>query len=163
MSIEKYREIIEVVTDNCINYFENEFDMDVISKKIFLKDVSKINLDYLTSIITSKGHLPALFAFSYEKPLIDKLFQLFTEGIDVDEDEVDVYLEESACEIMNIVIGNATGSLEKANSLLTLSPPIVLKEAKNLINKKDSEFYNSVISTSCGNVNIYLIIQKEVR
>lgn len=155
-----FRNIVEIIADQSIGYFEDEFKIDVISKKIFLKNISRINLDYLTSIISIKGHIDSLIAFSYEKKLIDKLFQLFTADIEVAEDEVDGYLEESACEIMNIIIGNSTKKMEISDSLLTLSPPIVLKEAKNLINKKNSEFYNSLISTEFGNMNLFLIIQR---
>ena len=157
----KYREIIEIITSNCVDYFEQEFKMEVISKKIYLKDIPSIQLDYLTSIISVKGHLNSLFAFSYDERLINKLFEFFTEEIDIDESERDLYLEESASEIMNIIVGNATKFIEKSDSLLTLTPPIVFKEAKNLINKKDSQYYNSVIATPHGNMNLFLIIQKE--
>ena len=157
-----YREIIEIITSNCVEYFEQEFKMEVISKKIYLKDIYNIHLDYLTSVISVKGHLNFLLAFSYDEILINKLFQFFTEGVDIDEGEEDLYLEESASEIMNIVVGNATKYLEKRDSLLTLTPPIVFKEAKNIINKKDSQYYNSVIATAFGNMNLYLIIQKEI-
>ena len=156
-----YREIIEIITGNCVEYFEQEFKMEVISKKIYMKDVRNIQLDYLTSIISVKGHINSLFAFSYEEMLINKLFEFFTEGVDIDEGEEDLYLEESASEIMNIVVGNATKYMEKRDSLLTLTTPIVFKEAKNIINKKDTQYYNSVIATPFGNMNLFLIIQKE--
>lgn len=160
MESERYREIIEIITDNCIQYMDKELGVKVISKKIYLHDVSKIRLDYLSSIITLEGHINSLFAFSYEKQLIDTLCSVFTEGLEIDEEEEDVYLEETACEIINTIIGNATAKLEKPDSLLRITPPFVIKEAKNLINKKDSRFYNSIIATEQGNLNLYLILQE---
>jgi CheY-specific phosphatase CheX len=160
MESERYREIIEIITDNCIQYMDKELGIKIISKKIYLHDVSKIHLDYLSSIITLEGHINSLFAFSYEKQLIDKLCLVFTEGLDIDEEEEDIYLEETACEIINIIIGNATAKLEKPDSILRITPPFVIKEAKNLINKKDSRFYHSIIATEHGNLNLYLILQE---
>ena len=155
----EYREIIEIITDNCISYMDKELGIRVVSKKIYLQDVSKISLDYLSSIITLEGHINSLFAFSYEKQLIDKLCSVFTEGLEIDAEEEDIYLEETACEIINIIIGNATSKLERPDSLLRITPPFVIKEAKNLINKKDSKFYHSIIATEQGHLNLYLILQ----
>lgn len=160
MENEHFRQIIEIVTDSCINYLDNEFGIEIISKKFYLQDVSKINLDYLSSIITMGGHISSLFAFSFEKQLIDKLYHLFTAELEIAPEEEDIYLEETACEIINIVIGNSTAQLEQPGSLLNMTAPFVIKEAKNLINKKDSKFYHSVIATEVGNLNLYLILQK---
>lgn len=157
----EFRKIIDIITDGCIDYLDSEFGIKAVSKKIYLHEISRINLDYLSSIVTLEGHITSLCAFSYEKQLIDTLYKLFTDGIEIAPDEEDVYLEETACEIINIVIGNATAKLEQPDSLLKVSPPFVLKEAKKLINKKDSKFYNSIITTDIGNLNLFLVLQQE--
>jgi len=161
MESERYREIIEIITDNCIQYMDKELGIKVISKKIYLHDVTRISLDYLSSIVTIEGHINSLLAFSYQRQLIDKLCSVFTEGLDIDEEEEDIYLEETASEISNIIIGNATAKLEKPDSLLRMTPPFVIKEAKNLITKKDARFYHSIIATEQGNLNLYLILQEQ--
>lgn len=161
MKNEKYRDIIEIITDRCINYLEDEFDIKAISKKIYLYEITKIDLGYLSSIVSLEGHITSLCAFSYEKQLIDKLYTLFTDGIEIAPGEEDIYLEETACEIINTVIGNATAKLGKPDSLLKISPPFVLKEAKKLIIKKNSKFYNSIITTDQGKLNLFLVLQKK--
>jgi CheY-specific phosphatase CheX len=161
MTSEKQREIIEVITDNCISYLVDELGIKVVSKKIYLQDVSSINLDYLSSIITLEGHITSKFAFTYEKSLIDALFKILTADIAIDPGEEDIYLEETACEIINIVIGNATAKLEKPQSLLRITPPFVIKEAKHLINKKDSKFFHSIITTEQGHLNLYMVLEQK--
>lgn len=155
------RRLMEVLTDKSVDFLDKELKLSTISKEIFLKDIPRISLDYLTSLITMDGHISALFAFSYEEELINMIFDRYTMDIDVEPDEKDIYLEESAGEIINIIIGNATGEFEIKDSILTFSTPIVLTEAKNLIKKKEAKFYNSTINTEHGKMNIYCIIPKD--
>ncbi|MCX8083591.1 MAG: chemotaxis protein CheX [Calditerrivibrio sp.] len=155
----EYKKIIDIITEKCIDFIEKDLSLNPISKKIYLKDVPKINLNYLTSIMSIKGHITAIVVFSYEKAILDKIFYQFTKELDVKDDEKDELYAESACEVMNIVLGNSTKSLEINDSLLSFSPPLIVNEAKSILNKKDSKYYHSMISTTDGNINIYLIIQ----
>ncbi|MCX8031670.1 MAG: chemotaxis protein CheX [Thermodesulfovibrionales bacterium] len=156
-----FRNVIDIITANSIKFIEENLKINALSKKIYLRDVPKVNLNYLTSIISIKGQLTSVIVFSYEKNIIDKLFAQFTSDIEIGDNEKDELYAESACEIMNIIIGNSTKSLEDATNILYLSPPIILNEGKSIFNRKDSKYYHSIISTEYGNINIYLIIQNE--
>jgi len=151
--------IIDLVTENCVRLLEREFSLEVLKTTTYMKDVVKINPDYLNSFIVLRGHVPSVFAFSYEKRLIDFVFKKFINGIDVDDSEVELYKEESAGEIMNMIIGNSLRDFKSAKSLIKLSPPVVHRCSKNLINKEDTEFYCTKIATSRGKLNIYLLIR----
>lgn len=151
--------IIDLITENCVRLLEGEFGLEVFKTTTYMKDVVKINHDYLNSFIVLRGHVPSVFAFSYEKRLIDFVFKKFINGIDIDDSEVELYKEECAGEIMNMIIGNSLKDFKNAKSLIKLSPPVVYKGSKNLINKEDTEFYSSKIETSLGKLNIYLLIR----
>jgi len=155
------RQVVEVITSRMVSFLENELGVVVDSKHIYLRDVPLINLGYLTTLVSMDGHISALFVFTYDKPLIETVFTKYTEGIDIAENERDIYLEECAGEIINTVIGNATRDLEQKDSLLTFSPPVVLKEAKNLIKKKNAKFFNAEIHTESGTLNLFYIVPKD--
>lgn len=154
------RNVIEIISEECVDFIEEQLGIIPLSKKIYLKDVPKINLSHLTSIVSIKGHITAVIVFSYDKNISDKIFEQFTKDIDVSNEEKDELYAESACEIMNIIVGNSTKNLEVSDSLLSFTPPIIVNEAKSIFNKKDSKYYHSIISTADGNINIYLIIQE---
>lgn len=151
--------VIESVTENCINLLETEFGLDVFRTTTYMKDVIKITPEYLTSFIVLRGYIPSVFAFSYERTLMDFIFRKISNGLDIEEENIDIYKEDSAGEIMNMIIGNSLRDFQSAKSLIKLSPPVVYRKVKNLINKEDTEFYNSEIVTSKGILSIYLLIK----
>lgn len=154
-----FMKIIDLVTENCVRLLEGEFGLEVFKTTTYMKDVVKINPDYLNSFIVLRGYVPSVFAFSYEKTLIEFIFKKFVNGIDVDATELELYKEESAGEIMNMTIGNSLRDFKSVKSPIKLSPPVVHRGSRNLINKEDTEFYSSKIVTSRGKLHIYLLIR----
>jgi len=154
-----FMKTIDLVVENCIKLLEGEFSLEVLETTTYMKDVVHINHDYLNSFMVLRGYVPSVFAFNYEKRLIEFIFKKFVNGIDIDDSELELYKEECAGEIMNMTIGNSLRDFKNLKSLIKLSPPVVHRGSKNLINKEDTEFYSSQIVTSQGNLNIYLLIR----
>lgn len=155
------QQVIEVLTSRAVSFLENDLGITAESKHIYLKDVPLISLGHITTLVSMEGHISALFVFSYDQALINDIYKKYTQGMAIDESERDIYMEECAGEITNTVIGNATKDFERQNSLLTFTPPVVLKEAQNLIKKKNTRFYNAEIHTESGILNIFYIVPKE--
>ncbi len=67
------------------------------------------------------------------------------------------YMEETAGEILNIIIGNALADMPKGSSVISLTPPVVLGEAKSIVRHKHAYFYTADISTDLGRMSVMCI------
>jgi len=96
------------------------------------------------------------------KKLIRYIFKIYTQEIDIPADEQDHYEAETAGDIINIIVGNATQDLSPAGPLITLSPPIIITEAKQIVRAKNAQFFTVKMSTDEGVFNIFFIAPKEL-
>jgi CheY-like chemotaxis protein len=86
----------------------------------------------------------------------------FTEGLDYPAEEESMYLEETAGELLNIVVGNAADKFAPDDEVVTFSPPIVITEAKSILKNNRATFYAVEMSTTAGMLYIYIIGPKHL-
>jgi CheY-specific phosphatase CheX len=156
------REFINHVVDVSMNFLAEETQLE--SKKLVsaIKDLQKLQLRYMTSIMSVEGNLKMLLAFSFDKNLIEEVFRRYAQDIEIDESEIGLYIEETAGEIINIVLGNAISKLNIKNHVISLSPPVVILEAKSITRIKESEFFTYILTTDFGVMEIFCVCPKEL-
>jgi len=71
-------------------------------------------------------------AFSYDDALIRMLAKLYTAGISVGPDEEELYVGETASDVVNVIVGNITAELAKPEEIITLSPPVLVAGARTI-------------------------------
>lgn len=155
-------DFINYVVDVVKSFLEEETNIE--SKQVISEqqDLQKLQLRYMTSILSVEGNMKMLFAFTFDKVLIEEIFKRYAQDIDIDESEIDIYIEETAGEMINIVMGNAIAKLNLKNQIISLSPPVVIMEAKSITRIKASEFLTIVLSTEFGMMEIFCVCPKEL-
>ena len=117
----------------------------------------------ITSLLYVKEDSKVLVMMSFERILIERLFEGFANGLDIETDEKEECLQETAGDMINIVVGRVLEKIDFLEKPLYFTPPIVIDEAKSFYRKSESSVVKGIIRTVNGNVicciypkNIYM-------
>lgn len=154
--------LMKVIAERAVAFFRDDLHMDVSKITHGHESVQKFQMRRLTSLLAVDGGAELYLAFSFDRPLIEHAFEAYIEDIEVAEEEREKYIEETAGDIINIIVGNAAGSLSAHNPPVTLSPPVVITEAGSIFRRKEAHFYTACLETDHGKMDICCIGPKEL-
>ena len=154
--------LIRIIADQTKSFLQKEIGIRVSNVNLTQEPLNSLKLSYLTSLISVNNYVNMFFAFSFEKQILFSILDEFTDGSDYPAQEEDIYLEEAASEMLNIVVGNATASFAPKDTSISISGPIVITEAKSIIRHNNATFYSVEIETSAGTLYIYLLGPKHL-
>ncbi len=152
---------IESVVRRTSLFLAEEVSIDVGDVKYALTDVQKLQLKELTSIITVEDEAKMTLAFSYERELINEIFAKYTQEIEIEESEAELYIEETAGDMINIILGNVLAEFQQNGRAFALSTPIIVNEAKSIARYKNHKFFTAELVTGIGTMAIFCIIPGE--
>ncbi|EHJ46398.1 hypothetical protein DFW101_0381 [Solidesulfovibrio carbinoliphilus subsp. oakridgensis] len=138
-------------------FFREELGIGITSRSFQIDDVQKLDLKHLTAIMSATGALKLYLAYSFEAALIDAAFTAYTADLDIDPGERDDAIQETAGDIINIIVGNALADIAAKGPAIALSPPIILTEAKSVMRHRGAKFASAELATAAGNLSIHLI------
>lgn len=111
-------------------------------------------------MIGTGGTVQVLITIGYDDTLLDKLVEAFLEGEEVEEDEREEIYESVSSEFINTVVGNALQN-PVDGSTLSITPPVLIYEAKSLFKQKGSQISIATIKTQYGDMLLTIIGPKE--
>ena len=149
--------LMDRVVTRTKSFLSDELETNVLSSRFQLQNVTKIDLRELSSIVVVGGPVNMIVAFSFDHGLIERLFKIYTDDIDVEEGERDLFHGETAGDIINTVIGNVTADIKKNGGALTFSPPVILSGARSLLRHRDAKFYAASMDTEYGALAVNVI------
>lgn len=138
-------------------FFREELGIHLADGNMQIDDVQKLDLKHLTAIMSATGELKLYLAYSFEAALIDAAFTAYTADLEIDPDERGDAIQETAGDIINIIVGNALADLAATGPAIALSPPIILTEAKSVMRHRGAKFASAELGTAVGNLSIHLI------
>ena len=145
------------------NYFESEYGIDVAAVDSGTGDLESLTLLDMTAIIGIGGRFNLQIAFSFQDDLINTLSQRMTEDFKVQPDEIEMYREAAAGDVVNTIVGHCTGDLPQWNHQgISMTPPIILERAKTIGCMKNAMFFTQGLSTAFGRMNISLLGPREL-
>ncbi|KUG28493.1 hypothetical protein ASZ90_001640 [hydrocarbon metagenome] len=149
--------ILHALTVRTVGFLGEELGIAVTAQALHLDDVQKLDLKHLTAIMSATDNMKLYLAYSFDEPLILKAFEVYCQDLDIAADERDTYVEETAGDIINIIVGNALADLSAQGRVIGLSPPIVISEAKSVMRHRGAKFASASLATPFGGLNIHLI------
>ena len=149
-------ELIEIISTRAVSFLRDEMALDIEVDKSNRVPNQRLTLRYLTTVITIGGEINMNVIFSFDKTLIEKMFEIYTDELDVEPEERQEYIEETAGDMINIVVGNATADFREL-STVTLTPPIMISEAKSIAKSKSAEFFVNQLHGIYGSMSIFCI------
>lgn len=156
------KKFMEAVIKRTIAFLIEEVHIKISKANYELNEVNTLIFQNLTSIITIEDCARMTIVFSYEDLLIKEIFQRYTSHIEIDEQEVKFFMEETSGDMINIIIGNVLSDFEQPGIVFAMSTPIIINEAKNIIKYKNQKTYCAEITTEYGDMLVYCIMQGDL-
>ncbi len=140
-----------------------EDDMGLEIKEVHKAGIASdmLVLKEYTSMIGVGGKLNLMVVISYEKNILEKLMELFLDGEAVNSDEADEVRDSVAGEVLNTIMGLALPTFPNRGKGVTITPPITINDASNLVKQKSSKIVSVDIATNFGALNISAIGTQE--
>ncbi|MEN9437228.1 MAG: hypothetical protein RIR09_1883 [Pseudomonadota bacterium] len=161
--VDEVAQVMGSVITRTRGFFESEYHVSVIEIDGGAGDLESLTLLDMTAIIGLGGRLNLLVAFSFQESLVNALYARVTEGLGVQPDEVEMYREATAGEVVNTILGHCTIDLQRIDQKgIAMTPPIILDRAKTIRRMKNSVFYTQGMNTAFGRLNISLVGPREL-
>ncbi len=154
---ETIKNLIKAVEDRSRNYLQYEMELPVKTVEHAPKQVKSLSLRDMTALVSLGGSFSVYIAFSFDVKVMRHIFETYTADIEIDPDEESMYIEETAGDVINTVIGNAMGSMPDGSDAISLTPPVVLPGARNITRHKDAYFFMTDFVTDLGTMSVMYI------
>jgi len=154
--------IMQSALDRTSAFLEQEMGITIASATPSMGKIDLLALRDITAIVGVGGSVNLLLAFSFQRRLLDELTAKFTEGLTFPDEERDLYLEDAAAEVVNIIAGHCTIDLADPDVIISLSPPVIVNEAKSIRRPNKGVFACLCLETKFGFVDINFIGPREI-
>jgi CheY-specific phosphatase CheX len=138
-------------------FFRDELGIAFAVQGTQIDDVQTLDLRTITAIMSATGALKLYLAYSFDAALIEAAFAAYTADLDIAEDEREDAVQETAGDIINIIVGNALADIAASGPTIALSPPIILTEAKSVMRHRGAKFASVELDAAPGRLSIHLI------
>lgn len=161
--IAEVAEVMQSVIKRTRAYFEEEFGISLVESESSGGDLDSLTLLDMTAIIGMGGAVNLLIAFSFDNGQIDALYERMTADFEVEADEVSVFREAAAGEVVNTVLGHCTVDFQGLDGqTISLTPPIIIERVKRIHRMKNAMFYTQILNTEYGRIDINLVGPREL-
>lgn len=155
------KDTLEPIMNRTMSFLEEDMGIAVISKAIEILSPKKVELKKNTVMIGTGGSIQVILTIGYDDLLLDKLVEAFLEGEKIDDDEKDEIRESVSCEFLNTVVGNAMTNFA-GDGVISITPPVLIYEAKSLFKYKDSKIVTATIKTDFGDMTLAAVGPREL-
>lgn len=160
-TVTEAKEFIKIVVELSEAFLKSEGGIYNIEVNYSVNQENKMELKDITSMIFMEDKLRMTLAFSFDDAMLKHIFKKYSEGLEIEENEYQSCLEETAGDMVNIVLGRALGIFAKDKILFHLSPPIVINKAQSIARHKNTDYYSVNIITEYGELSILMITPGE--
>jgi CheY-specific phosphatase CheX len=156
------RTVMDAVFARTRAFLQDETGVALIRTTSRWGELEAVALHDVTAIAGVGGGLNLLIAFSFSTGLLERLFMRVTDGLDIPADEHDIYVRDTASEVVNIILGRCTADLADSDRAISLSPPVLIEEAKSIRRVRNALFASLCLETEHGAVDINFVGPREL-
>jgi CheY-specific phosphatase CheX len=149
--------VISSLVERTKCYLADEVGIDVTEIRRADGDIDQLRLRQETTVIGVGGSVGLLVAFSFPQEIIDVLYERLAASIEVPPSEEGLYRRATVSEIANVIIGSCTADFSARGERISISPPIMLEEAKHIRRMKNAMFSTISMVTEHGCFDINLV------
>lgn len=151
------RYLMNKLTERLVEFLDHQLNIETIETQLALNNIQKMQLNPITALINVEHQVKVIILISYEQALFDEIFERYTADLNIEEDEKEDALIDSAGDIINIVVGNTLAEIDNQKYTVIMSPPLIIRDGKQIACKRNALFYKANIITILGQLDIYLI------
>lgn len=127
-----FKNLIKVISKQTKKFMSEDMGLIIKDRDIKVRKLDKPILKGVGAFITL-NELKLSILISYDELLSEYLMDKFSfeDLSNLNQEEIEIYKKEVACEIVNTVVGNAIMSLPKKLQTITISTPYYIKKEFN--------------------------------
>jgi CheY-specific phosphatase CheX len=124
--------VAEVVERRTIEFLHDELGMssEKVSRRVHNDE--SVALREMTAIVGVGSHKGLYIAYSYDASLIRAMAKRFTAELSVPLEDEELYMRETASEVVNVIVGNCTADIARRGGTVALSPPVLALGARTI-------------------------------
>ncbi|QOG12897.1 chemotaxis protein CheX [Arcobacter sp. FWKO B] len=135
-------------------FLQEDMGIEIKGVKSSILTQDKLELKDYTSMIGVGGKLNIMVVISYDEKMLQKLVELFMEGEEVDPSEAEEIIDSVAGETINTIMGLALPTFPNRGKGVTITPPIAINDASNIIKQKSAKIVSAEVDTNFGKLSI---------
>ncbi len=124
--------VVEVVVKRTVSFMREELDMRPNGVTRFQGRPESLILRDVTAIVGVGSKAGLYVAFSYDESLILEMMKRYTADLGIAPGEEALYIQETAADIVNVIVGNCTAELNRRPEPVNLSPPVLMVGARTI-------------------------------
>lgn len=124
--------VIETIERRTIEFMREELALGAPELSRRLDRADHVDLRAVTAIIGVGSSGGLYIAFSYDEGLIRTMMRRYTAELQVPPHEEELYIRETASDIVNVIVGNCTAELATRGETVRLSPPVLVEGARRI-------------------------------
>lgn len=156
-------EVMNSVTARTRAYFESEFGLMTTENDSDAGNLETIILHDTTAVIVMGGAINLLVVFSFDAALLNAIYDSMMDGLDVEEEEIEMYRHAAAGDVINTVLGHSTIDLQKLDGNgISITPPTIVNNVKTIQKMQYTMFYAQSLITPLGKLTISLVGSDEL-
>jgi CheY-specific phosphatase CheX len=124
--------VVKVVEPRTLAFLRDELGFEPVRLERHIHDEKSVVLRAITAIVAVGSRAGLYIGFSYDVSLIRAMTKAYTASLQYQPDEEELYVRETASDIVNVIVGNSTADLASRGELITLSPPVLMVGARTI-------------------------------
>lgn len=124
--------VLKVVEQRTIAFLRDELGLVANGVDRRLHYEESIVLRAMSAIVGVGSRAGLYIAYSYDDSLIRAITKRYTAELSIGPDEEDLYMRETASDVVNVIVGNCTADLAQRGEVVTLSPPVLMLGARTI-------------------------------
>lgn len=145
--------ILQAITRVACQFLDSDMALSISCNPPAIQLCNQVTLKPVTVMMNISGCFSLDVTFSFDSSLIEQLFNVYCHELVIDDSERAAYIGETACDVINIVIGNSTELLAEDGTIVNISVPKVLVDVDSLIMTEQS-MQQAVVATDHGDLMI---------
>ncbi len=149
--------VLSVVEQRTIAFLRSELGLVADSIDRRLRHEERIVLRSVTAIV-GVGSADGLYiAYSYDESLIRAMTKRYTAELSIAPEDENLYMRETASDVVNIIVGNCTADLARRGDLITLSPPVLMLGARTIQGRPKTAIAALTLQFSDGTLDVAFV------
>jgi CheY-specific phosphatase CheX len=130
--------VMQVVEQRTLAFMRDELGLAPVGVDRTTHREKSIVLRPITAIVGVGSRAGLYIAYSYDVSLIRAMTRRYTAGLGVTDDAEEIWIRETASDVVNVIVGNSTADLARRGELITLSPPVLIVGARTIQGREES-------------------------
>ncbi|MGD2134105.1 MAG: chemotaxis protein CheX [Maricaulaceae bacterium] len=149
--------VIDVVERRAIGFMCEEIELNAPTISRRMDRADQFDLRAVTAIIGVGASAGLYIAFTYDDALIRMIMRRYTAELTVAPEDEDLYVRETASDIVNVIVGNCTADLATRGGTITLSPPVLVEGARTIKGRPEATVAVHTIAFDDGELDIAFV------